>query len=246
MTSISPTRVRSVERLYGELRTRIVDGTYAPGSVLSQVGLADELGVSRTPLREAMRRLEAEGLIEAEQNRRVRVRHIPAEELDVILTERILIETTGIKLTVGRLSEDDLGELHVQVAAMRVSLERLELEAWEGAHQAFHEVLVKYGSEKLRQTIGVQVERAERYRRMFVPFPYTRSSFNPEFEAVLEACVIRNADLAARRIARNLAKVALAVLAHASPEYEPQAIRAALTMLQADAPEPQIGTIQRT
>lgn len=246
MTPISSPRIRSVERLYDQLRGRILDGTYAPGRVLSQVGLAEELGVSRTPLREAMRRLEAEGLIEAEQNRRVRVRLVSPEELDVLLTERILLETTGIRLTVGKLSEDDLNELHLHVAAMRVALERLEVEAWEQAHSTFHADLVKYGSPKLRQSIAAQVERAERYRRQFVPMPYTPANFNPEFEAILGACVIRNADLAARRIARMLSKVALAVLALASPEYEPQAIRAAMTMLQVEANEPASGTIRRS
>lgn len=242
----SATRIRGVERLHAELRERIMTGTYPPGIVLSQVILAEEFGVSRTPVREAIRRLEEEGLIEAEQNRRARVRQISPEELDVILTERILLETTGIKLTASRFHEDDLSELHLLVAAMRVSLERLDAESWDRAHTKFHAALVGHASPKLRESIGAQVERAERYRRLCAPLPYTIPNFNLEFERILEACVIRNADMAARRVARELARVALSVLAHASPSYEPHTIRAALTILRADVlEEPDMGTIRR-
>ena len=251
MSSPSPasslTRVRSVERLEVTLRERILDGSYPPGSVLSQVTLAQELGVSRTPLREAMRRLEAEGLIESEQNRRTRVRTIHPEELDVIFTERILIETTGIRVTVPRFSEDDLNGLHLQYAAMRVSLERGDLPSWERAHTLFHHVLVMHASPKLRESIDAQVERAERFRRRFLPMPYSLQTFPVEFQGLLEACVIRDAELAVRRIARKLARSALTVLAQSSPEYEPHAIRAAIVMLGADQPEtPNGGTIRRS
>lgn len=242
----STTRIRGVERLHAELRERILDGTYPPGNVFSQVSLAEEFGVSRTPVREAMRRLEEEGLIEAEQNRRARVRLVSPEELDVMLTERILIETTGIRLTASRFTEDDLNELHVLVAAMRVSLERMDPLSWDRAHSSFHAALVMYASPKLRESIATQVERAERYRRLCAPLPYAIINFNIEFERILEACVIRNADMAARRVARELARVALSVLAHSSPAYEPHAIRAALTMLRADSLEdPDMGTIKR-
>ncbi len=240
------TRIRGVERLHAELRERILDGTYSPGSALSQVNLALEFGVSRTPVREAMRRLEEEGLIEAEQNRRARVRQVSPEELDVMLTERILLETTGIRVTAMKFTEDDLSELHMLVAAMRVSIERLDAESWDRAHTKFHAALVMHASESLRTSIATQVERAERYRRSCAPLPYAIGNFNQEFERILEACVIRNADMAARRVARELARVALTVLAHASPEYEPHAIRAAMTMLRADVlDEPDMGVIRR-
>jgi DNA-binding GntR family transcriptional regulator len=231
------TRVRSVERLHEDLRTRILNGSLPPGSVLSQVILAREFGVSRTPLREAMRRLEAEGLIESEQNLRARVRLIAPEELDVILTERILIETTGIKLSVPRFNEDDLNELHLHYAAMRIKLEKSDFVSWEDSYRAFHRVLFKYASVKLSDCIETQIERAERHRRLWVPKPFSSKNFKTEFEPILESCVLRDADGAVRRVARKLANIALQVLAQASPDYEPHVIRAALTILRADKPD---------
>ena len=105
---MTATRVRGVERIHLQLRAAIMSGDYRPGMVLSQVELARSFGVSRTPLREAIRRLEAEGLIESLQNQRARVATIDAESLDVLFTERILVEAMGVKVTVPHLTEIDL------------------------------------------------------------------------------------------------------------------------------------------
>ena len=68
-----PANGQNTEDVYERVRTAILDGQLAPGAVMSQVALADELGISRTPLREALRMLQSEGLVEGEPNRRVRV-----------------------------------------------------------------------------------------------------------------------------------------------------------------------------
>jgi len=57
--------------VYERVRNAILDGRLAPGAVMSQVAMAQELGISRTPLREALRMLQSEGLVEGEPNRRV-------------------------------------------------------------------------------------------------------------------------------------------------------------------------------
>src|SRR4029077_7455826 len=65
-------------QVYARLREAILNAELAPGLTMSQAALADQLGVSRTPLREALRLLQGEGLIEAEPNRRVRVAPVTA------------------------------------------------------------------------------------------------------------------------------------------------------------------------
>jgi len=69
-------------QVHKRLRQMILDGTVPPGTVLSQVQLAQEIGVSRTPLREALRMLQEEGLVLAEYNHRVRVADIDISELE--------------------------------------------------------------------------------------------------------------------------------------------------------------------
>ena len=75
------TRRDNVEEVYRRVREAILEGEIAPGTVMSQVAMADDLGVSRTPLREALRMLQSEGLVEAERNRRVRVAAISPVDL---------------------------------------------------------------------------------------------------------------------------------------------------------------------
>ena len=77
------------------LRTMILQGALEPGSVLSQVALARQLGVSTTPVREAIRLLEAEGLLITERNRRARVPPLEIEDLDAVYSSRVLLESTG-------------------------------------------------------------------------------------------------------------------------------------------------------
>src|SRR3954453_2817779 len=75
MATAAPSR-QGLDYVHRTIREAILDGTLEPGTTMSQVMLADELGVSRTPLREALRMLQNEGLIESEPNRRVRVSEV--------------------------------------------------------------------------------------------------------------------------------------------------------------------------
>ena len=83
----------NVEQVYRRVREAILEGEIAPGAVMSQVALADELGVSRTPLREALRMLQSEGLVDAQANRRVTVRPISATDLEELVVMRVALET---------------------------------------------------------------------------------------------------------------------------------------------------------
>jgi len=80
--SVSLQTVTKAEAVYIETRSRILKGTLAPGSAVNQEALAAELGVSITPLREALRRLEMEGLIRVEAHRTMTITPLTSRELD--------------------------------------------------------------------------------------------------------------------------------------------------------------------
>ena len=229
---MTATRVRGVERIHLELRAAIMSGDYQPGTVLSQVELARNFGVSRTPLREAIRRLEAEGLIESNQNQRARVALIDAESLDVIFTEQILVEATGVKVTVPYLSEIDLNHVLAATAALRVALERGDVQAESEARCALHERYVARAGQRLRSSIAEQFALCERYRRIYVERPPFEID---DYRAIASACVGRNADDASRRIAHLAGRVAQAVLQRVNSDYEATAVRTALQMLDGNA-----------
>src|SRR5438552_10591668 len=96
-----------IAQVHAYLRRRILDGTILPGTTLSQVQLAQQLGVSRTPLREALRLLQEERLVVAEHNRRVRVAGINLGELEALYASRIMLEPLALALSIPCLTQAD-------------------------------------------------------------------------------------------------------------------------------------------
>jgi DNA-binding GntR family transcriptional regulator len=215
-----------VAALHGRLRKLILDGSYPPGTLLSQVELAEALGVSRTPLREALRMLQEEGLIEAEHNQRARIPSFDPQVLDAIYASRVLLEALGIRLTVPYLQQHDVDAL--REALMDLS-SASDPESREEPHRRFHRLLVAYAGEHLGNTIAGNADRCAFYRRMYVQSdPRNRTVADAEHESIFQACVARDSELAAYRLTRHLARTALTLLAQLTPEYEPAAVRTAL------------------
>src|SRR5215467_264664 len=102
----------STEVVHDRLRRAILRGEFDPKVPLSQVKLAARLGVSRTPLREALRMLQREGLIDSEPNRRVRVAALSLADLEQLYAARVLIEALAVRLTVPAYTVDDRSEEH--------------------------------------------------------------------------------------------------------------------------------------
>jgi len=102
---------RATEETYDAVRSSILAGSVAPGSRLGEVELADQLGVSRTPVREALQRLAAEGLVEALPHRGARVAQWSTEDLTEIYALRALLESHGAARAAERITPDTLIEL---------------------------------------------------------------------------------------------------------------------------------------
>jgi DNA-binding GntR family transcriptional regulator len=221
-----------VHGVYLALRNEILGGQIEPGEILNQVHLARQLGVSRTPLREALRMLEADGLVHAEHQRRMRVTTIEATEIDALYAQRILLESIGIAMTVPRLSSSELAAIKHNLAAMHAGEATGDPAAWEMPHKIFHALLVKHAGSALEASIVEAGERAELYRRLFVRAdPVTWAASRAEHDAVLAACLHRDVDEAVRRNARHLARTALVLIAGLDPELEPRAVRQALKLV---------------
>jgi DNA-binding GntR family transcriptional regulator len=217
---------------YDYLREKILDGTIPPESVISQVALADRLGVSRTPLREALRRLQQEGLIDAEHNRRARVVSIDPNDLEHVYTNRILFETLGIALTVPELEPEELATIEQALTDMRAHVTTGNHAAWEEAHARFHHSLLVHTPEQLARTIATFAARGDRYRRFYqsrVPRAWTIG--DAEHEAILRACEARDPSLAATLLARHYGRTAISLIATITPEREPVQLRTALRLV---------------
>lgn len=223
-----------ITALHARLRKLILDGVYPPGALMPERELAQSLGVSRTPLREVLRLLQREGLVEAGRYQRCRVTPLEPEALDMLYAGRIQLETLGIALTVPRLHQEDLDALATALTEMRAAS---TIEDWEKPHRRFHHILVAQAGEQIRATIASYADQSQRYRLILAHTEiHAQSVSMVEHGSIMEACQERNRQEAIKRLARHLARTALTVLAHIAPEYEPVAVRTALALAQTGTP----------
>jgi DNA-binding GntR family transcriptional regulator len=135
----------SAERTLAALRELILDGDLRPGARLGEVELADRLGVSRTPVREALSRLAAEGLVEIAPNRGARVATWTVAELEGVFDLRASLEPQLTGFAVPRATPDDvaaLDELARQMLEVGSPGPRQDLDALVPLNRAFHDRLV--------------------------------------------------------------------------------------------------------
>ena len=212
--------------VYSTLRDSILNGALAPGQSLSQVQLATQLGVSRGPLREAVRMLQREGLVEAELNRRGRVSSFSIDDLEQLYAMRIVHESLALRINVPRFSKRDINTLRDCIRRME-GLAGHDLRQWQATDREFHFTLVAHAGDRLMRTIRELYDHADRYRRLYI-------------KGVPRALSIAgDPALAASQLARHLARTALTVLTNHAPEHDPTTVRAAIRLATGvDSPSP--------
>lgn len=199
-TSENPRR-SLVDQAYHELRRRILDDDWQPGFQALEEAIARELGMSRTPVREALIRLEREGLVEILPRKGMQVVAISSKDMEEIYEVVTVLEAqAAAKLAKSRPNAAVLSPLQEAVDAMEAALRDDDLSAWAAADQSFHTGLLQAaGNERLAQMAMSVQDRIKRARLATLhdrPIPY-RS--NDDHQALLEA--IKAGDVeAARRI----------------------------------------------
>ena len=238
-----PVARQSVPPLHAYLRACILDGRVPPGTKLSQATLADQLGVSRTPLREVLRMLQEEGLVTSEPNQRMRVTDLDPVELDSDYAARILIGTLAVSLTVERFGAARRREAQRLLTRMRRAARRKDVEDWLDAHAAYHGLLDAGAPEPLRRQLQVLADRSVRYiriRQRDEPVHWADAG-DVEHPAILRAVVEGDTAGAVAALANHLASTALRVLASSAPDYVPMAVPRAVALVEGAPPVPEAG-----
>lgn len=156
---------------YVELRERILSGALLPGSRLAQHELAAELDMSLTPLREAVRRLSSEGLIDLDSQRDARVASMSAGEARQLFEVRLSLDPTAAELAAERRSDDDLTTLRA-AAARLLPVTRAWGEEALTAHRAFHRALyLASRNDVLIRMLDDLWDKSDRYRRIGLELP---------------------------------------------------------------------------
>jgi DNA-binding GntR family transcriptional regulator len=219
--------------VYFRLRQSILSGSIAPGAILNQVHIARLYGVSRTPVREALRMLQAEGLVEAQFQHRMRVTEVTPQEVDAVYATWILVQSLGVALTVPRITPAELDLIRSALHDMNESapVRHGSSADWDNYHVIFHRRLVMHAGPVITESIENSWSRSERARRAFMrTAPQSWLDSEEEHNTLVEAYADRSIARAVQTTSRQLARIARIVIGNIDPGYEPVAIRQALNL----------------
>jgi DNA-binding GntR family transcriptional regulator len=189
------------EAVYGELRRRILSGAIEPSAPLNQDVLAPELGVSITPVREAIRRLESEGLVRFQAHKTAIVAPLTLTELSEIYDVRLQLDPHAAALATARISETELHELSglANARPARGLVEQVR------ANRSFHRAIYsRSGNQTLTETLDRLWERTDRYRAIILN----------RYDAELLAAMREHVEIVEAMRARKPRQVAKLVHAH--------------------------------
>ena len=185
--------------VFNTLRQAILKGELAPGERLMEIQLAQKLGVSRTPIREAIRKLELEGLVLMIPRRGAEVARISEKSLKDVLEVRRSLEELAIELACQRMTEEDMQALEEAQKAFKAAIEqgdamkRDDLGALAAADVKVHEVI--YGSthnKRLVQILNNLREQMYRFRLEYIKDEDKRQILQLEHEKILAALRLRH------------------------------------------------------
>jgi len=131
-----------VEQISQILTDAIIDGHFTSGEQLVETKLQQMLGVSRSPLREALRNLEGKGLVEIVPRRGTFVKTITLNDIEEILPVRANLEGLAAKMAHQRMTEEVLGRLRTCIEAMRRAVREKDYKTYSRYHQKFHDIFI--------------------------------------------------------------------------------------------------------
>jgi len=202
-----------VAELHTHLRQLIVDGELPAGAELNQADLARRYNVSRTPVREAFRLLQQEGLIDVQLNQRASIRQLDPGELDQLYGVRIALESLGVRITAGQLTADEERTARGLLDSMDAAMAADDLTSWIADHRHFHAMCSARADEPLARIIHSYSERSERYLRLALTTrTRTFSSARDEHRLILDGLLAGDVEGASRLMSLHLAETAQGVL----------------------------------
>jgi DNA-binding GntR family transcriptional regulator len=176
------------ERVYRHLRQEILADQLPPGTELSEVALSRELAVSRGPIREAMGRLAAEGLVTIRPRRGAEVRSLTTQELIDAYQVREALEVMAVRLAIPRITEADLARLDDLIDQMAGHAGRRAVADFFAANVAFHETLCELSGNKKLQEVHHRLEgEISRFQARTLALRGSLESSVSEHRAILAA-----------------------------------------------------------
>jgi len=179
-------RRTAAEQAADVLRDRILSGRLAAGTPLRQEQLAAELGISRIPLREALKQLEAEGLVAITSHKGATVAELSIAEIDELFQLRLRLETWVLELAVPKLTAVDLAALDALIAEQQAPD---NLARWGDLNWQFHEVMYRAADRPVTLKMLKRIhDNIDRYLRFEISTSNGRARALHEHQTLLAHC----------------------------------------------------------
>jgi DNA-binding GntR family transcriptional regulator len=193
------------ERVHRLLRQEILTNRLPPGTELGETALAESLGVSRGPVREALGRLAAEGLVMARPRRGAVVSSLSRSEFLEAYQVREALEILAVRLAVPRMTPAGLERLQRQIDEMVECEARDDVEGFFVANAAFHETIVEAsGNRRLKETYRQLVEQMGRYRQRSLNLRGSLKRSIAEHRTILRAVAAGDVERAAHLVSEHI------------------------------------------
>ena len=192
-------RMKASDRVYETLLEEIQSGHLAPGTVLGEVEHAERFGVSRTPLREAIRRLVADGLVSQVSPRVTVVSALERKDIEALFEVRRALEECAVRIAAERGDADEFAELADEFSQVIISnLERENLEAYFALIRRMDQAIdASVQNDYLTSALRIIRTHLVRVRRMASATPERLAETAVEHRLIAEALAQRNPELAA-------------------------------------------------
>lgn len=191
--------------VFNTLRRAILKGELEPGERLMEIALANRLGVSRTPIREAIRKLELEGLVVMIPRKGAEVARITEKDLRDVLEVRTSLEKLAIELACERVTEEDKKALQETCQAFKESLGGDDLTVIAEKDVAFHDVIFSATKNaRLIQILNNLREQMYRYRLEYLKDKGAHLRLVEEHEKIMNAIINNDKEEAVRMIQEHI------------------------------------------
>ncbi len=191
--------------VFNTLRQAILRGELKPGERLMEIQLANKLGVSRTPIREAIRKLELEGLVLMIPRKGAEVAEITEKNMLDVLEVRRALEELAVKLACERITEEEIQELKDAADAFQKILSEKDITKIAEADEAFHDVIFKStGNDRLIQLLNSLREQMYRYRLEYLKREEYHPQLLEEHQQIIDRITRKDQSEAAELIDRHI------------------------------------------
>ncbi|MCQ2435899.1 MAG: GntR family transcriptional regulator, partial [Clostridia bacterium] len=184
-------------KIYRDLEEAIITGKYEPGTPLTEIRLSHEFNVSRTPVREALHRLEKDGLIELIPNKGAVVRGISRSDLIDIYSIRKRLEGFAAATAAKNITDDDIARLEDIVDMAEFYSGRNNMDKLKDLDTDFHEYIYQTSGSRILKNVLVDLHRSiGAYRKLSMSTPNRLTETTKEHKAIFEAIKAHDSELA--------------------------------------------------